>query len=82
MDQCNTQIGRYAARRAAGRTLRTMKNLFYVILAIIAVMLVWGLIKWILAIALILVWKVVLIAAFVGLVYMVYKALTKQKATW
>ncbi|GDX40660.1 hypothetical protein LBMAG21_09520 [Armatimonadota bacterium] len=41
-----------------------------------------GLIKWVLAIAMILLFKVVMIAAFVGLVYVVYKALNKEKVRW
>ncbi len=59
-----------------------MKDIGKLILAIIAVLLVWGLIKWVLAIAMILLWKVALIAAFVGLVYVVYKAMNKEKVTW
>jgi len=59
-----------------------MKNIGSIILAIIAVLLLWGLIKWVLAIAMILLFKVVMIAAFVGLVYLVYKALNKEKVRW
>ncbi|MCX6381509.1 MAG: hypothetical protein NT023_18865 [Armatimonadetes bacterium] len=59
-----------------------MKNIGSIILAIIAVLLLWGLIKWVLAIAMILLFKVVMIAAFVGLVYVVYKALNKEKVRW
>lgn len=59
-----------------------MKNIGSIILAIIAVLLLWGLIKWVLAIAMILLFKVVMIAAFVGLVYVVDKALNKEKVRW
>ncbi len=59
-----------------------MKNIGSIILAIILVFLVWGIVKWLLAVAMILLWKVLLIAAFVGLVYVVYKALNKEKVAW
>ncbi len=59
-----------------------MKAILQVILAIVLVMLVWGLVKWFMALAFVLLWKVAMIAIFVGLVYMVIKAMNRQKVSW
>lgn len=59
-----------------------MKNIGSIILAVIAVWLVWWFVKWIIAVAMLLLFKVVMIAAFFGLVYVVYKALNKEKIAW
>jgi hypothetical protein len=59
-----------------------MKAVLQVIVAIILVMIVWGLVKWIMAMAFILLWKVALLALFVGLVYVIVKAMNRQKVSW
>lgn len=59
-----------------------MKAILQLIVAIILVMIVWNLIKWVLGMAFLLLFKVALIAAFVGLVYLVVKAMNKEKVRW
>lgn len=59
-----------------------MKAVLQLIVAIILVMIVWNLVRWVLGLAFLLLWKVALIAAFVGLIYLVIQAMNKQKARW
>lgn len=57
-----------------------MKNILYLILAFILVCFVWGLIKFLIALALGVVIKIGMILLFCALVYFVFKMLTdKQK---
>ena len=56
-----------------------MKNAIYILLALVALFLVWSLIHFVIAAVVGLAFKLLLIAVFVAIVYALYKMLTREK---